>query len=359
VRRLITIALFAVALPACASDALQWSGFALVRPQTQTDGVPLDDDALSAQVQLGIDWRPSLTLGGHLHLLARNQSDGARRGRAGIVEAWLEQNVARGDDRIHLLEGAFFLPTSRENVDALWESPYTMTPSALNSWLGEELRPIGIDASYTRRHILGGSATGGVTLFTGNDTFGALPVERGWAMHDQWALLGQHTVVERNPDYYTSVSAETDHRLGWSARARWNNDHATLQFTRIDNRSDARAHGELFNWATRFDIVGADYTLNDWTFAAESGWGVTTIDVFGPRYSTDIRTAYVLASRRFANARVSVRGENFQNGADHGHAITAAFFWQPPGHLRTGIEAIAAHGDRRVALELRYSFAGR
>ncbi|MEA2490221.1 MAG: hypothetical protein QOH21_2013 [Acidobacteriota bacterium] len=353
-RTLVLLLMVAATAPLRAAAGLDWSGFALLRGGTANEAIPLEDDQISTQVQVGLDWRPSLMLGGHVHLLARNDADGSRRGRVGIVEAWLEQSFVRGPNRVRLMEGAFFLPTSRENVDALWESPFTITSSALNSWFGEELRPVGIDAAYTRRQVLGGAATGAVTLFTGNDTFGSLPVDRGWALTDRWSLLGEHVRVDE--EYFTSISAETDHRLGWAARGRWNNDRATVQLTHIDNRGDALEHGELLNWDTQFDVAGADLTLGDWTFAAESGWGVTTVIFEGIRYPTDIRASYVLVSRRFASARASLRAEAFQNGIEHDHAITAAFFWSPRGKVRAGIEAIASGGDKRLAAEVRYHF---
>ena len=40
-----------------------------------------------------------------------------------------------------------FLPTSRENVDPLWQSPYTLTLSSLNTWIGEEVRLAGLDVA--------------------------------------------------------------------------------------------------------------------------------------------------------------------------------------------------------------------
>ena len=352
-RPFLLLAVLAAALPAFASESLTWNGFALLRPETTASGVPLNDDSLSAQVQVGVDWRPSVAFGTHVHLLARNEADGSRRGRVGVVEAFLEQTTALGSsDRIHLMEGAFFLPTSRENVDSLWASPYTITSSALNSWLGEELRPVGIDASYTHRR--GASAlTGGATVFIGNDTFGALPVSRGWTMSDRWTLLGEHAVV--NSRFFTSVSAETDHRAGWSARGKWNNRNATLQFTRIDNRADALRHGELFNWATRFNIIGGDYTWKDWTAVAETGWGTSAIQG-RTRASSDIRASYVLLSRKLSALRASVRVDEYKTSDDGYHAITAALFWEPRGRLRTGIEGIRAGEEKRVALEVRYSF---
>lgn len=334
-----------IALPVRAYDALQWSGFALARTT--------NDDALSAQIQLGIDWRPSMAFGAHVHLLARDESDDSKRGRVGIVQAYLEQNFERGAHRIRLTEGAFFLPGSRENVDALWESPYTITPSALNSWIGEELRPVGIDAAYTLRR----QWTGGITLFTGNDTLGALPAVRGWALHDRWSLLGEHIPV--GDGYFTSVSAETDDNFGFAVRGRWNNDRATVQLTHIDNRSDAREHGDLLNWDTRFEILGADYTAGDWTIAAEYGWGVTDVidEDSGRRFSSDIDASYLLVSRALAKGRVSLRGDAFNVDDDDHHALTFAYFWSPRGPIRAGAEAMFTGDDRRLAVEVRYSFS--
>jgi hypothetical protein len=348
-RRLLLIVSITFATAASASDALQWSGFALLRASSPTHGVPLDDDTLAAQVQIGVDWRPSMTLGAHVHLIARNDADGGHRARFGATEAYLEQNFHRGEDRLHIMEGAFFLPTTRENVDALWETPYTLTPSALNSWLGEEFRPIGVDAAYTIRHSL----TFGATVFRGNDTFGGLPAARGWMMRDHWALLGEHLPVDA--EYFTSVSAETDHRLGWSTRARWSSDRFTAQLTHIDNRSDALDHGELFNWMTRFDIAGADYTFNDWTVAAESGWGPTIIRVAGVPYTTNLLAEYLLVSRRLGRGRATIRGDKF----NHHHAVTFAYLFSPPGKLRTGVEVVAVGDQRRVSVEMRYSLGGR
>src|SRR3954454_675637 len=334
------------------SETLQMNGFALIRPETRS-AVPLDDNALSAQVQIGVDWRPDPSFGAHVHVLARNDSNGSQRGKAGIVEAFLEQNVQAGNDRIHLMEGAFFLPTSRENIDTLWQNPYTISTSALNTWFGEELRPVGVDASYKHRLRRFCQLTGGATVFTGNDTFGALIIDRGWAIRDDWALLGEHIPVTAT--LFTSVSAETDHRLGWSTRAKWNNDNGSVQLTHIDNRADALRHGDLFNWSTRFDIIGADYTWHGWTAVAESGWGPTAIIGSRGRRTFDLRASYLLLSKKIAQLRFSVRGDQFQRAANHDHAITAAAFWES-GHLRAGVEGIRANGKKRVELELRYAF---
>ena len=60
-----------------------------------------------------------------------------------------------------------------------------MTPSAINSWIGEELRTIGSEAIF--RYDTNGfgtvSLTGAVTCC--NDPAGILMAQRGWAMDDR------------------------------------------------------------------------------------------------------------------------------------------------------------------------------
>lgn len=341
--------LLAFASAANADDALQWSGFALLRATNGIDSGPLREKSLSSQLQLGVDWIPTPFVLAHVHLLGRTDAAHARRGHFGVAEAYVDANFRPRGDRLRLRGGAFFLPTSRENVDALWEPAYTITPSALNSWLGEELRPIGIDAAYTHRGL-----TAGGTLFRGNDTFGALPVARGWALRDHWITLGEWIPVD--PEYFTSVSAENDHRYGWSARGAWIGASALVQLTHIDNRSDGEDYGPLFNWATRFDIAAAEYTKGDWTLAAEYGWGPTYLIVGGQKYTTDLDASYALVSRRWKRGRATIRGEVFR-GVTREKALTVAWLWNLPGRLRPGFEVTTSGGQERVIAELRYSFS--
>jgi hypothetical protein len=110
------------------------------------------------------------------------------------------------------------------------------------------------------------------------------------------------------------------------------------------------------NWATRFNIIGGDYTLGDWTLVTESGWGTTAIEGRRGRRSSEIRASYLLVSRRFGSMRGSVRGDEFQAGNDQDYALTAALFWEGTPRLRAGAEAIASDGELRLAAELRYRF---
>ena len=341
-----------IAAGASAQDAVQWSGFALLRASNDVDeGALTQRHPISSQLQFGLDWKHSPMLGAHLHVIARNE-EGTRRGSVGIPEAYVEVNLHPKVGRVRLRGGAMFLPTSRENVDALWENAYAISSSALNSWFGEEFRPIGIDGSYFGKRFFGGA-----TIFRGNDTFGALPAERGWRMHDHWIVLGEHEPVDE--EYFTSISAENDGRLGWSTRGGWNGEHLLVQLTHIDNRSDGEDYGELFNWNTRFDVVSAEYAIGDTTIAAESGWGPTFLIVEGVKYTTDIRASYLLASHRWSRFRGTVRVDEFAVEDAHRIAVTLAAFWTARRGLRLGAEVSSSDGEHRAMIEARYYFAKR
>jgi hypothetical protein len=341
--------ILALACAARADDALQISGFADVRGTTKA-GNPLEAEPVSAQLQGGIDWSPSPLFAAHLHLLARTDDGHSVRGHAGTPEAYVEGRLPAGASRLKLRAGAFFLPTSRENVDALWENAYAISSSALNSWFGEEFRPIGLDATWLRGHAMLGA-----TVFRGNDTFGALPLDPGWSLHDRWIVLGQKV---RSGEDFTSVSAETDHRLGWSARAGWSARQFSVIYTHIDNRSDGLQHGDLANWRTRFDVAGADYRRGEWTIAAETGWGPTELYFSGGSFAADLRASYVLVSRQMRGARATARLDEWSDGESNGHAVTLAAFWNPAAKVTVGIEFSAGGGERRALGDLRYRFSG-
>jgi hypothetical protein len=147
--------------------------------------------AALGEAQLLADWEPNERFATHLHARARAQNDGGGDA-AGVVEAWaqLTAKPRGGADVFRLRAGQLFLPTSRENLEPLWSSPFTYTLSAVNSWIGEEVRPIGVLADY---ELVGAAhgARAGLCAFGGNDASGALLAWRGWAMGDRLSTLGE------------------------------------------------------------------------------------------------------------------------------------------------------------------------
>src|SRR5207244_7487700 len=86
--------------------------------------------------------------------------------------------------RMNARGGIFFPPISLENSGPAWTSVYTITPSAINSWVGEEVRATGGEGSLTwsgAQHEL--TFTGAV--FGWNDPTGSLLAWRGWTLEDR------------------------------------------------------------------------------------------------------------------------------------------------------------------------------
>jgi len=130
-----------------------------------------------------------------------------------------------------------------------------------------------------------------------------------------------------------------------------------LQLTHIDNRSDALEYGDLYNWNTRFNIVGFEYLKGDWTLAAESGWGPTVIIVGTRTFVSDLRANYLLVSRQLVHGRASVRVDEFDDGTRRDQAITVAWFWIPSEGMSVGAELVTTGDENRLILQCRYGFS--
>jgi len=342
------ILLVALTVPA-AAQRLDFSGFATLAAGNETE-VPVEQEEAVARIQVGVDWWPTAILSFHLNLQARTDDLESRDGTAGLVEAYAEADFVGGGSRVRVKGGAFFLPTSLENVDALWENPYAISSSALNTWFGEELRPVGVDVTY----FLGRGRLGG-TVYRGNETLGALPPVRGWQIGDRWTLLGEELPVDAV--VFTSLTAENDDRLGWSARAGWSADTWEAQVARFDNRSDGLLYGDLFNWNTRFDLLGLGWYPGAWTIAAEAGWGPTYLVVEGQRFVSNVAAGYLLVSRRIDEHRATLRLDAWDDGEGSDEALTIAYLARVAGGLRIGGEISSTFDETRVTVQLRRAFS--
>ena len=73
---------------------------------------------------------------------------------------------------------------SLENDGVAWSPTRTLTASALNSWIGEEVRVTGLEASLELFLPTADLALTGA-VFGGNDPCGSLLAWRGWAVGDR------------------------------------------------------------------------------------------------------------------------------------------------------------------------------
>ena len=143
-----------------------------------------------------------------------------------LTEAYLEYRpYPRAGLRSRVRLGAFYPPMSLESRAVGWETPYTITPSAISRWIGEEMRTIGLEGQVdwlgTRPgHDFDLQFT--AALFGWNDPAGTMLAAHGFALHDrQTTLFGRvgapQPDIEQCPRKNCSTKS-TDGRVTTSAR---------------------------------------------------------------------------------------------------------------------------------------------
>lgn len=325
--------------------------------------------------QLGVEWRPGETWLLRVHGTAHGEPSPAGGRRAGLTEAFLQFRPGiTARTKLRLRAGLFFPPTSLENVDPVWQSPYTVTLSALNTWIGEEVRLAGTEGALVAegdRHRLEVAAA----AFGANDTSGTLLAWRGFAFGDRLSTIDETlplpplVTLRRDGafadqrDDGTRPFDELDGRVGWHARARFTRESAfRLQAAYTDNRGDRALHRGQYAWRTRFAQAGLEASLGStWTLIAEAAVGDTGMGpavADGPQVDLRFRVGYLLASWRLGRVRVSGRVDLWdaddrdgtaEPNDERGWSAAGALLYQPARFVRLGAEYVAVRADRAAA----------
>jgi hypothetical protein len=306
-----------------------------------------------AEPQLGnadLVWRPSLGWSLSATLVATlNGGDGTE---LGISQAYLSYKpLLGGPVRLSARAGLMWPPVSLEHEGADWNVRDTITPSAINSWIGEEVRPAAIeisaDADLGSHEI---SATGAV--FAANDTAGALLTFRGWALHDRKTLAFRRQPLPPLDGDAQYVQPQYSHPLldvgpgfakrpGFYGRLAWAPPlPVRFELFGYDNRGDPEAVNKdlEWGWRTRFGQIAAIAELGGATqikvqaLAGRTKMGFVEED--GIWFDNRFRSAFVLVTRPFGRVHAAARLEAFdsrQSGSmwdseydEEGWAATAA-----------------------------------
>lgn len=279
---------------------------------------------------------------------------------AGLTEAYLQfRPYPFAGYRLRVKAGAFHAPISLENRASGWESPYTLSYSAINSWLGEELRTIGTEAQLdwlgTRTgHALDVGLTAG--LFGWNDGAGAALAQGGFTLTDRQTVLWGRVGAPGVPPLY---SAEPFHEMDGNAgayagvEARYL-DRVVLRFLRYDNNANPGAADPITHtvaWNTTFDSAGLRVESDGgWTAIAQYLSGSTYIAPEGFDRRWPFRASFFLISKRFGAHTLSARYDRFEVRApgdpdeddgytrQRGHALTLAYVFQPAPPWRVTFE---------------------
>lgn len=262
--------------------------------------------------------------------------------------------------------GAFYAPISLENRGLGWDSVYSLSPSAINSWVGEEFRTIGIEVEATSVGAFADRAfdlSFHAALYEWNDPAGVLLFERGWAMHDrQSPLLGalprQFILDPKNPSM--RFFEEIDDRIGYYVGADivWPDDSA-IRLLHYDNRGDPDdASTKEPAWRTRFDSIGLRGSLpGDFTVIVQGMRGDTEVGPQGTGqglFLAEYWSYFALASRKLGRNRFTVRydrmrvdtvrGQQLFDSAQDATGWTVAYLFDVNQRWQFAVEALQISG---------------
>jgi hypothetical protein len=275
--------------------------------------------------------------------------------------------------------GAFF-PEINQEIDYdrhEWTPTRTISASAINSWIGEELRIKGAELGLRHLGRLSGSPHDvglTVAVFGGNDPAGTLLAWRGWGVGDRISGLSETIVLPDLPVYRaggaidkqtraTHFFREIDGRAGFYGKLDYSWASAlAVSAMHYDNRGDPLVvKAGQYSWRTRFDHLGVRLTLPaQWELLAQWMSGNT---VMGPHaVDVDYRAAYVLLAHPLGDGRLALRYDRFRTSADdilpsdpndeHGNALALAYSRPLGARLSLVAELLSLQSRREARRQL-------
>lgn len=326
-------------------------------------------------IEADLIWTPRFT-----NTLAGNVSVAWQRDQGNevdLLEAFLTFLPARsGDVSFSAKAGLYWPEISLEHATGgAWSTVHTITPSAINSWIGEEVKVVGAEVSIMA--TIGKSdfsATAGVFGF--NDTSGTLLSFRGWALHDMKATAFGHFDLPPLNDFIVHLQEdrtrsliELDNRVGFYGRFEWRPPApVTINAFYYDNRGNPQAFKPTgqWGWRTRFVNIGLTAELAPgFRLLAQAMEGTTQMGFKTNGIvwvDTRYRSAYALLAKEIGAGEISGRVEAFdtsEHGSEmspddekqRGWALTAAGRWTFNPTMTGFLELLHVHstrGTRRV-----------
>jgi hypothetical protein len=297
--------------------------------------------------------RSSILFTPALRAVAEIRYDPQQKTVVDLLDAYLRYRpVSTTRWRWGVRAGAFFPPVSLENGEIGWNAEWTLTPSAINAWVGEELRVLGSEATIEWRGDVD-RIEFMAAAFGWNEPAGEAIASYGWTFNDRPTGLFDHV---RLPNVFGSPGSteysyefrQLDHSVGWYAGATWERpDLGRLTLLRYDNDADPAAHDATeFAWHTKFWSLAGSTQIGPVIILSQAMLGSTTIEPFGFISTTNFWAWYALAGIEQGDWRYAVRFDQFATSQptpgnppktdEHGVALTAAVTWTP----RKGISVI-------------------
>ncbi len=289
-------------------------------------------------------------------------------GLLGVIEAYIRYERKQSEQSsITARLGRLIPPISLEHPDTAWSTHFTITPSAINSWVGEELRPIALEVNYRYDYAPFSHIEFLIAPFSGNDPAGQILSWRGWALHDYQAPVGSRLKFQKI--YPTKLSPEgewgepfkeIDGRMGVYTKIGWS---PSFQWKFQGFYSNSMADPEIvdsvneYAWQTEFTNISIEYRPStDWVFLSQGMMGNTWMgNPKSPGVDNDFQAWYLLLSYvpnghrftfRYDDFRVIDNDEYEDENASKGTATTLAYlFLHQESHL-FGVEYLHIASER-------------
>ncbi|WP_241238800.1 hypothetical protein [Colwellia sp. Arc7-635] len=289
------------------------------------------DGANISLAQAGGEFIVEWDTGISAHIVANAYSD-KNDSTVGLTEAFLKYRALPNDAgyRWQTKMGIFYPEISLENNAFAWASRNTLNSSAINTWLGEEIRVLGGEVALTRLGKFndnGFDITVAATAFVNNDPAGALLSWHGWTIGNRQTLWTESKAIPdfraRMPGYDLNEQAEKsdpflelDDNWGFHLRSKikvHNKGQITVGY--YDNKATPyMVENGQYGWRTRFYHLGASWRLPEaFELTAQYLSGDTLmqsparVDVV----NNDFKSGFVALSKRIKKHRMTIRLEEF------------------------------------------------
>ncbi len=274
--------------------------------------------------------------------------------------------------------GMFYPSLSFENVDIGWTSPFAYTNSAINTWIGEEIRINGLELKLTRKgkHFNNSphSFSGIAGIYTRNDTAGTILAWRGFSLHDKQTQLNESLPFANYPsiqvapldeqENHVEVFREEDGRPGYYLGAHWDYQRLSkVRYYYYDNQADPLDVSDgQYAWRTKFHSLSWLYRpIKNVRFIAQYLTGST---LMGPNaVHLNYEAFFILSSYKSGKHRFTARIDKFgtynkndilpdDDNASNGKAFTIGWRYNIDKYWQVGAEWLSTKSTQESREQL-------